>query len=253
MIYSKHRFSLEIQSAHSQIAIPVMLGDTGKSFHIALTDGGKPFTIPDGTLAVLTIHRPTGTFLQAFCSIKNNTTIIYNFMQNENTASVEGIHNCELTLYGGHTESVLSTSWFTMVVNSRVVNSDDINITDENRSAIDEMLAAEASRQVNEESRINAESARVSAEEARVEAEVARVAAENARAIAEIARESNCTDAVNGALNIANMLQNLLKNGAFTPVKGVDYFTDADIAQIVALIVAKFPDVVTYDGSVEVI
>lgn len=253
MSYSKHRFSLEIQSAHSQIAIPVMLGDTGKSFYIALTDGGKPFTIPDGTLAVLSIHRPTGTHLQEFCTIENNTNIVYDFMQNKNTAAVEGIHNCELTLYGAEEGEVLSTSWFTMVVSARVVNSNDINITDDNRTAIDAMLAAEASRQVNEESRINAEASRVNAEAARVLAELARVAAENARANAEIVRENQCSEAVNGTVNIINTVQNLLQSGAFTPKKGIDYFTDADIAQIVALIIDKFPDVVTYDGSVEVI
>lgn len=167
MIYSKHRFTLEMQAAHSQIAIPVTVGDTGKIFYINLTDGGEPYKVTDGSLAVLTIHRPTGTYLQAFCPIKNNSTIVYDFLQNENTAVVEGIYNCELTLYGPTTEGVISTSWFTMVVNPRVVNSDNLIITDENRTAIDAMLAAEATRQSNEEARVSAESGRVSAEEKR--------------------------------------------------------------------------------------
>ena len=177
MIYSKHRFTLEVQSAHSQIALPVKVGDTGTKFYISLTDGGNPFIIPGGTLAMLTIHRPTGTFLQAFCPIRNNTTVIYDFMQNVNTAAVEGIHNCELTLYGGTSGSIISTSWFTMIVSARVVNDDSLSITDENRNAFDAMIAAEASRQAGEESRVNAEAARVLAEEARVRAEAARESA----------------------------------------------------------------------------
>lgn len=204
MIYSKYRFSLEIQSAHSQIAIPVMVGDTGSAFYIALTEGGNPFVIPDGTLAMLTIRRPTGTHLQAFCSIKHNTTIIYDFMQNENTAIVEGVHNCELTLYGAQTGSVISTSWFTMTVSERVVNSDSINITDENRTAIDAMIAAEASRQTNEESRINSEASRAAAEEAR----------ENA----EAERESACAEAVKEAEDMTDTLQTLRDSGAFNGV-----------------------------------
>lgn len=175
MIFSTHRFTLDMQVAHSQIAIPVTVGDTAKTFYMSLLDGSEPFKIADGSLAVLTIKRPTGTYLQAFCPIKNNSTIVYDFMQDENTAAVEGIHDCELTLYGP-TSEVVSSSWFTMVVSRRVVNGDNLNITDENRTAIDAMIGAEASRQAAEEARINAESGRVTAENDRVNAEERREA-----------------------------------------------------------------------------
>jgi hypothetical protein len=174
MIYSKHRFTLDMQVQHSQIAIPVTVGDTGKVFLINLSDGGVPYKIPDGSLAMLTIHRPTGTHLQAFCPIESDSTIVYDFMQNENTAVVEGVHDCEVTLYGAVSGSVVSTAWFTMVVSARVVNDDSLNITDENRSAIDAMIDAEASRQSAELARINAESGRVDAENNRAVAEQAR-------------------------------------------------------------------------------
>ena len=167
MINSKHRFTLDMQVKHSQIAIPVTVGDTGKVFLINISDGGVPYKIPDGSLAMLTIRRPTGTRLQAFCPIESDSTIVYDFMQNENTAIVEGVHDCELTLYGIVSGSVVSTAWFTMIVSARVVNSDDLNITDEDRSAVDAMIDAEASRQSAELARINAESGRVSAEEER--------------------------------------------------------------------------------------
>lgn len=167
MIYSKHRFTLDMQVEHSQIAIPVTVGDTGKVFLINLSDGGVPYKIPEGSLAMLTIHRPTGTHLQAFCPIESDSTIVYDFMQNENTAIVEGIHDCELTLYGNVSGSVVSTAWFTMIVSARVVNDDNLNITDEDRSAVDAMIDAEASRQSAELARINAESGRVSAENER--------------------------------------------------------------------------------------
>ena len=167
MIFSKHRFTLDMQVKHSQIAIPVTVGDTGKEFLINLSDGGVPYKIPEGSLAMLTIHRPTGTHLQAFCPIESDSTIVYDFMQNKNTAAVEGIHNCELTLYGNVSGSVVSTAWFTMIVSARVVNNDSLNITDEDRSAVDAMIGAEASRQSAELARINAESGRVSAEEER--------------------------------------------------------------------------------------
>ena len=245
MIISKHRFSLEIQSAHSQIAVPVTLGDTGTAFYITLTDGGNPFYIPEGTLAMLTIHRPTGTYLQAFCTIKNNTTIIYDFMQNENSAVVEGIHTCALTLYGGQTGSELSTSWFTMTVNARVVNNDNINITDEDKSSINAMIGAEATRQDNEVGRINAESLRADAETARVLAESAR---ENAvaRAIEELNTE---------VATVRQLRQSGALNGSpgRTPVKYVDYFTESDIEDIVERVLAVVPAAEVYDGSVVIV
>ena len=174
MIFSKHRFTLDMQAAHSQIAIPVTVKDTAKVFLINLTDGGEPYKIPDGSLAMLTVRRPTGTYLQAFCPIESDSTIVYDFAQNENTAIVEGVHDCEVTLYGADGESVVSTAWFTMIVSARVVNNDSLNITDEDRSAVDAMIAAEASRQSAELARINAESGRVDAENSRALAETAR-------------------------------------------------------------------------------
>ena len=174
MIFSKHRFTLDMQAAHSQIAIPVTVGDTAKVFLINLTDGGEPYKIPDGSLAMLTVRRPTGKYLQAFCPIESDSTIVYDFAQNENTAIVEGIHDCEVTLYGADGESVVSTAWFTMIVSARVVNNDSLNITDEDRSAVDAMIAAEASRQSAELARINAESGRVDAENSRAAAEEVR-------------------------------------------------------------------------------
>lgn len=267
MIYSKHRFTLEIQAAHSQIAVPVKLGDTGTKLYIALTDGGKPFIIPDGTLAMLTVHRPTGTFLQAFCSIRNNTTVIYDFMQNENTAAVEGIHNCELTLYGGTTGSIISTSWFTMNVSPRVVNDDSLNITDENQNAFNAMIAAEASRQANEESRVNAEAKRVLAEEARARAEEARESAtSDANAAAERAiqmaneavnKSNQATSAASSAqqtaaaaLDVAYQALNSSPSGSELPK-----VTTADDGKVLTVVGGKWvaEEIEEYDGEVVVV
>lgn len=265
MINSKHRFTLEIQAAHSQIAVPVKLGDTGTKLYIALTDGGKPFAIPDGTLAMLTVHRPTGTFLQAFCSIKNNTTIIYDFMQNENTAAVDGMHDCQLTLYDGISGAIISTSWFTMNVSPRVVNDDSLNITDENQNAFDAMISAEASRQANEEARVNAEAGRVLAEEARVRAEEAResasadsnAAAKRAIALADEAvnQSLNATMAANAAQRTANDAYNMASQALnSTGAKELPSVTTADDGKVLTVVGGKWvaEAIEEYDGEVEV-
>jgi hypothetical protein len=79
-----------------------------------------------------------------FCTIEGNTNIVYPFSQNENTCAVEGIHDCDVTLYGVDGR-VIGSPRFSMVVNERVEKSDDIVLTDEDRTAMDAILAEWAS------------------------------------------------------------------------------------------------------------
>lgn len=175
---SKFRFTLDLHTTQSQISIPITLGDTGRTWYISFSDGSLPFALTDGCLAKLEIKRPTGTFLEEFCAIENETNVRYSFSQNENTAAVEGLHECAVILYDAE-GNVIGSPRFTMIVIDRVVSSDDINLSDENRTAIDGMITAEAARQSAEEGRINAEAERIRAEESRANAETARVSTFN--------------------------------------------------------------------------
>ncbi len=173
---SKFRFTLDLQRTQSQVSIPITRGDTGRTWYISFSDGSLPFALGEGCLAKLEIKRPTGTFLEEFCPIENGTTVKYAFSQNENTAAVEGLHECAVILYGTDGETIGSPR-FTMIVTDRVISSDDINLSDENKTTIDTIIAAEASRQEAEEGRINAEAARVSAEAERAAADEVRAGA----------------------------------------------------------------------------
>lgn len=156
---SNFRFTLDMQSSQSQVSVPVTLGDTSRTLYISLSDGGSPYFITEGCLAMLSIKRPTGSFIQEYCLIEDNTNIKYDFTQNELTAATEGFHDCQITLYdekGG----VISTPRFTMIVNEKVINSDDINISDEDKTAIENMLVAEAARKEAEAARVKADAAR---------------------------------------------------------------------------------------------
>lgn len=157
---SIYRFTLDLHSAQSQISIPVLLGDTGRALHISLSDGGNPYIIANGSLARLSVRRPSGTKFEEFCSIENNTTIVYPFDQNKNTAAVEGMHDCDITLYGADGRRIGSPR-FSMMVSERVIPYDDIVITDEDKNFIEALMEsvveaeagrvnAEAQRQINE-------------------------------------------------------------------------------------------------------
>lgn len=157
---SNYRFTLDMHRAKSQISFPVMLGDTNRTLNIILSDGGKPYIIEDGCLAKITIKRPTGTHIEDFCTIVDNTTIVYDFSQNENTAAVAGLHECDITLYDKDGKIITSPE-FSMVVSERVLKFDDITLVDEDYTAVDAMIAKEAERQTAEAERISAEAERV--------------------------------------------------------------------------------------------
>lgn len=156
---SNHRFTLDMHSLQSQTSIPAMLGDTGRTLHINFSDGGNPYTIETGCLAKLTIKRPTGTVVEEFCEIKNNTTVVYPFSQNENTCAVEGIHDCDITLLDVEGRKITSPR-FSLIVSNRVINSDDIVVTDESLSIIDSIVISEAARRDAESKRAEADAKR---------------------------------------------------------------------------------------------
>lgn len=117
MNYSNYRFTLDLQRQQSQVSIPVKLYDRRRRLYISFSDGGTPFPIPTGWRAVLIIYKPDGTQLMRDCIIENNINARYDFTAD--TASVPGIHSCELCLYDEEEEPVTSTM-FTMIVNVNV-------------------------------------------------------------------------------------------------------------------------------------
>lgn len=215
---SNYRFTLDLHSTQSQISIPVSLGDTGRVWYISLSDGGVPYTIPDGVLAKMSIKRDKGSTLEAFCAIEKNTTIKYDFAEDEitvNTAAVAGIHDCTVTLYSADGK-ILAAPRFTMIVSDRVINRDDVELKDEAYTAVDAMLVKEAARQVAETERNDAEAERKTAEETRASSETSRAEAETLRADAEEGRVA----AEEERKNTFDEIKEALENNEFRPRYG---------------------------------
>lgn len=170
MNYSVFRFTLNMHNHRSQVSIPVFVGDTGIRLLINLTDGGNPYFIEDGCMAVLRGKKPDGNPLFNECIILNNATIQYDFT--EQTSNKEGIVECELNLYD--IEGTLVTApKFIIVVDSRTVSDSNLeeNVSEAEQNAIGKLIVAG----IEENSRVEAEKKRVIAENARVEAENKRV------------------------------------------------------------------------------
>ena len=173
MNHSNFKFTLDLQSTQSQVCIPVTRGDTARTWLINFRDGSKTYMITDGCLAKLEILRPTGTRLEEFCAIEKNEAVRYSFTQNKNTAAVEGFHECAVVLYD-EDGNVIGSPRFCMIVSGRVINTDDINLSDEDQLIIDSIIPEEAYRKI--------------AEAQRTQNEIARQTAESERAIAEESR-----------------------------------------------------------------
>lgn len=143
MNYSKYRFTLDMQRNVSQVSIPARRYDNGITLHISLTDGGKPYFIEDGCLAVFYGRKADGEPLQNSCIIENNRVICYEFT--EQTTACDGIVDCEVRLYGANNRLITSPR-FIIVVHPRAVNDNDFPLSDSERSFLDQIVIDELER-----------------------------------------------------------------------------------------------------------
>jgi hypothetical protein len=79
MNFSTYRFTLDLQKHQSQISISAFQYDTAIKLSIGLTDGGVPYYLEDGCIAVLWGKKANGEPISHKCSIENNTRMIYEF------------------------------------------------------------------------------------------------------------------------------------------------------------------------------
>ena len=148
---SIYKITLDLHSTQSQIVVPTSVGDVSRAFYISFSDGGMPYVIDDRCMAALVIKRPSGSYFMEFCSIGGNV-IKYHFSQNEETCRDEGVHDCQVILYDINGKPIASPR-FTMMVSSKVVNTDDLYLSDEDKVSLNAIVEAEAERKLAEEAK----------------------------------------------------------------------------------------------------
>ncbi len=144
MNYSTYEFTLDIQHTHSDINIPVMLGDTLRRLCVTLRDGERKFKLSDGCRAVLVGKKPDDTVLAHDCVIESNSIVRYDFSQTLTNAV--GIVTCELRIEtpdGG----LLTSPDFCVTVQPRTVDDGELEIYEGINSALEAINAAEAARE----------------------------------------------------------------------------------------------------------
>ena len=70
-----YRFSLDLDKQDSQVYVTVRQGDTAKKLSVLLKESGTPYSIADGTTAVLAAQNPNGTYISASCTITEENRI----------------------------------------------------------------------------------------------------------------------------------------------------------------------------------
>ena len=193
MKYSDYRFSLDVQMHQAQVSVPVKLGDTARRLCISLTDGRTSYIIAEGCIATFNAKKPDGATLKNYCIIEKNT-IIYEFT--EQTTNVEGVVNCDITIYDTEGK-VLYSPQFILIVDKNVVKDEAVSASEDEATALTHIIltsepqriANEGARQEAESERIASENERISNELSRVEAEAERASSEELRGTYERARE----------------------------------------------------------------
>lgn len=189
---SKYIFTLDLRSVQSQITLPVTQGDTNRTLIVSFSDGAKPFILEEGTSAMMSVVRPTGTFMQEYCEVEEGGACVkYHF--SEHTSIVPGLNKCQLVILNGAGKQIASPN-FSLDIAPKLVDGNDVVIPDEDLVALDVIYQREAARQ---------------------EAEAKRATAEVLRDDAERQRESDAREAIKEVTELTESIEQMRDNGDF--------------------------------------
>lgn len=222
---SRYSFVLDLQSTVAQICLVASLGDTSREFAITFSDGGIPFNLDGTEIVEIYIKGPSKTH-RSMCKLEEidaeddsaDTKRYVRYVFTKETCAFEGMHNCQLNIY-----DALGNLWspsFNLFVGPIKESEGDIILPPEEEDVLKEILTAESERKLAEALRQEAESERADAEDLRQEAE------EKREQFAESLREAK-------------------ENGEFdgyTPVRGVDYFTEDDKKEFIDRVLEEMPE-----------
>lgn len=142
---SYYRISLDVHDATSQLSFPIKKGDTSRRLLISLVDNGVPYDIADECYAIFVARKPDGKLISNDCTIQKNL-IIYDIT--EQTSSMEGRLDCEITLFGLQMGQITSPR-FTIIVYATTGSEADSEITSTSEYKALMSLLSEANELVN--------------------------------------------------------------------------------------------------------
>ena len=99
---------LDLQRTNLPPVVRAKRGDTGRMLHIRLSDGGRPYPIPETALCVFTGRKPDGTVLYNQCRVREGV-LEYEFT--DQTCTAVGQIPAEIRIYGENGELLTSAAF----------------------------------------------------------------------------------------------------------------------------------------------
>jgi hypothetical protein len=122
------RMSLDVHNTSSSETVNVKKGDTGRALYITLMDGGLPYRISQDCYAIFNGKKPDGKVILNDCKIESNT-IIYKIT--DQTVAAEGLVKCEISLYGSGGDLITSPRFSLFVAPKVYDEGEEIESSDE--------------------------------------------------------------------------------------------------------------------------
>lgn len=258
-IYKTFDVALELKQTSTNPTFSVIEGDTGNRLHITVTDGGSAVDLT-GCRVIAAFSKSNGISMQdsgvadngiTFGGTNNNEVTVDLFASSLAPGNVE----CELQIYSGFMEVLITTARFNFVCRRGIMNEDVLLSTNEYPLLVDLISTVEGF--------IGAEQERVDAEQERA-AEMAKWA--SAEAVANtLAAGSSATVTLSEVGGVKRFtfeipagdtgpqgeqgpqgIQGIQGEAGYTPIRGTDYWTAVDQASIVDDVLTALP---TWNGG----
>lgn len=252
MNYAINRITLDVQNRGSSVSVNAKKGDTARKLVITLTDGGMPYKLTGDCYAVFTGEKPDNHIVFNECQIEDNR-IVYHIRYQ--TVAAEGTVKCEVRIYGAD-DLLLTSARFSLIVESSVYeeggeieSSDDFSVLTDLISQNQELMR-ELEELINSGGGSGGGGGGTPGKDGfspiatvTQSADGATISITDAKGTTT-AKISNGKDGADGKDGKDGANGAPGKDGADgkTPIKGQDYFTEADKQEIIEEVLEQIPE-----------
>lgn len=260
-----YKISLDVHKIESQVSITAFRGDSGYTIIANLTEDGRPVHVSDKSAAIFKGVKADGNILLNACIIKNGR-IIYDFKSTTpdgetcQTTACPGVVKCQFVIT--ENDNFIATPQFNIVVTDTVFDESKIVDSVSQATALTELAASIIEMKNNGE--FKGEQGEqgiqgiqgVRGEKGEPGSSISRIAysrgyfyidlTDGTKKICDgfvyVERVSVSPDGdlyVYTSDGMRNTIGNVRGADGYTPIKGVDYYTDADVSEIVDEVLSR--------------
>jgi hypothetical protein len=123
MRQSTYHIELDIEKHETQCCVSLRQGESGRKISAALMSGGRPYDPGEGCYAVFSAMKPDGTHIFNGCTLNGG---FVEYTVTAQTTAAAGRLGCEIRIYGGDGELIISPG-FAIYVFESVTDEDEIS------------------------------------------------------------------------------------------------------------------------------